>query len=119
MKHLIAATALTAFLPALLLAQKTSFDFDKATDFAKYRTYALKEGTPVGDTLIDNRITAAIETELVAKGLTKNDAAPDVVVVYHMAFDKEQEITSYDTGYGGYGAYGYRWGGGWGTTEVR
>ena len=37
--------------------------------------------------------------------------------VYHVAFDKQQDITAYSTG--GYGGYGYRWGGGWGTTDVR
>ncbi len=69
--------------------------------------------------MIDNRIVAAIETELAAKGLTRNDATPDVVVVYHVAFDKKQDITTYSTGGGGYGGYGYGWGGGWGTTDVR
>jgi len=37
-------------------------------------------------------------------------------VVYHVAFDKQKDITAYNSGYGG---YGYRWGGGWGTTNVR
>jgi hypothetical protein len=103
-------------LPALALAQKTSFDFDKTADFSKFKTYALKDGTKVGDPLIDNRIVSAIEGQLAAKGLTKNDAKPDIVVVYHVAFDKQKDITSYNTGYG---AYPYRWGGGWGTTSVR
>ena len=71
----------------------------------------------MGDPLVHNRIVAAIEAELAAKGLTKNDASPDIVVVYHVAFDKKQDITSYSTG-GGYGGYGYRYGGGWGTTTT-
>jgi hypothetical protein len=118
MKTRVAAAAIACLLPALVLAQKTSFDFDKAADFATFKTYALKEGTNVGDPLIDKRIVAAIESELAAKGMTSNDAKPDVVVVYHVAFDKKQDITAYSTG-GGYGRYGYRWGGGWGTTDVR
>jgi hypothetical protein len=41
-----------------------------------------------------------------------------------VAFDKEQDITSFSSGYaGGYGPYGYRYGGGWGSattsTQVR
>jgi len=115
MKSLCVA-ALVLLLPALAAAQKTSFDFDKTADFSKYKTYALKDGTKVGQPLIDNRITAAIQEQLAAKGLTKNDASPDIVVVYHVAFDKQQDITAYSSGYGG---YGYRWGGGWGTTDVR
>jgi hypothetical protein len=118
MKAFIAAAALVLLAPALALAQKTSFDYDKSADFSKYKTYTLKDGTKVGQPLIDNRIVAAIEEQLKAKGLTRNDSAPDIVVVYHVAFDKKQDITAYSTG-GGYGAYGYRYGGGWGTTDVR
>ena len=119
MKSLIAVAAIVLLLPALALAQKTSFDFDKTTDFSKLKTYTLKDGTKVSDPLIHNRIVAAIEAEMVAKGLSKNDAMPDVVVVYHIAFDKKQDITTFSSGYGGYGPYGYGWGGGWGTTDVR
>jgi hypothetical protein len=48
-----------------------------------------------------------------------------VFVVYHMAFDKEKDISTFSSGYGGgYGAYGWGWGGGgWAggttTTQVR
>jgi hypothetical protein len=110
------AVAALALLPALALAQKTSFDYDKTADFASFKTFTLKDGTSVGDPLIDKRIVAALEAELAAKGLTKNDASPDVAVVYHIAFDKQKDITAWSTGGG---PYGYRWGGGWGTTDVR
>jgi hypothetical protein len=110
----IAIIAAVVLAPALLLAQKTSFDYDKTANFAAFKTYALKDGTKVGDPLIDGRIVAAIESELAAKGLTKAADKPDVTVVYHVAFDKKQDITAYNTG-----GMGYRWGGGWGTTDVR
>ena len=116
MTRMLTVAALV-LLPALAQAQKTSFDYDKMADFAKFKTYAFKDGTKVGDPLIDKRIVTALETELAAKGLTKNDTKPDLVVVYHVAFDKQKDITAYNTG--GYGGYGYRWGGGWGTTDVR
>ena len=95
--------------PMVLLAQKTSFDYDKTVNFAALKTYALQDGKKVGDPLIDNRITAAIEAELAAKGFTPAASAPDVFVTYHVAFDKKQDITTYSTGGAGY----YRWGGGW------
>ena len=117
MTRTMTVAALALLLPALALAQKTSFDFDKTADFTKFKTYALKDGTKVGDPLIDRRIVTAIETELAAKGLTKNDATPDLAVVYHVAFDKQKDITAYNTG-AGYGPYAYRWGGGWGTTTT-
>ena len=116
--RIITVALMVLVAPALLLAQKTTTDYDKNTDFTRFKTYAFKDGTKAGNPLIDNRIVAALETELAAKGLTKS-AKPDVVVVYHVATDKQQDVTAYSSGYGGgYGAYGYRYGGGWGTTTT-
>jgi len=123
MKSLTVAIALV-LAPALLIAQKVSYDYEKTANFASFKTYAHKDGTKVGQQLIDDRIVAAIDAQLATKGLTKSDAAPDLFVVYHVAFDKEKDISTYSSGYGGgYGAYGWGWGGGWGggttTTQVR
>src|SRR4029453_13553986 len=122
-KHVVLALA-ALLAPAVVLAQKTSYDYDKSANFASYKTYALKDGTKVGQPLIDDRIVAAIEAQLAAKGLKKVDANPDVFVVYHTAFDKQKDISTFSSGYGGgYGGYGWRYGGGWAggtsTTQVR
>lgn len=114
MQRTLATVALVLVVPALMLAQKTSYDYEKTADFASFKTFAFKEGTKAGQPLIDNRIVAAIEAELGAKGLTKSETDPDVFVVYHVAFDKEKDISTYSSGYGGgYGPYGWGWGGGW------
>ncbi|HTG98687.1 MAG TPA: DUF4136 domain-containing protein [Vicinamibacterales bacterium] len=123
-KKLVIALVAMVVAPALLLAQKVSYDYNKGANFASYKTYQQKDGTKVGQQLIDDRIVAAIDTELAAKGLTKATADPDLVVVYHVAFDKEKDISTFSSGYGGgYGPYGYGWGGGWAggttTTQVR
>jgi len=122
-KRLMSAAIALLVAPAVLVAQKTSYDFEKSANFAAFKTYAHKAGTPVGQSLVDDRIIAAIETQLAAKGLTKAAADPDVYVVYHMAFDKEKDISTYSSGGGGYGGYGWGWGGGWAggttTTQVR
>jgi hypothetical protein len=124
MQMKFAATALALLLvPALLSAQKTSYDYDKTADFTTYKTYSLRDGTKVGQQLIDDRIVSAIEAELALKGFKKADTNQDVFIVYHVAFDKEKDISTYSSGYGGYGAYGWGWGGGWAggtaTTQVR
>ena len=112
-KAISTAIAVLVVAPALLLAQKVSYDYEKSADFKSYKTYAHKEGTKVGQQLIDDRIVAAIDTQMAAKGFTKS-ATPDVYVVYHVAFDKEKDISTFSSGYaGGYGPYGYGWGGGW------
>ena len=124
-RQLVAGIAALCLFPALVLAQKVSYDFNKTANFAAFRTYAHKDGTKVGQSLIDERIVNAIDGALAARGMTKSDTSPDVFVVYHVAFDKEKDISTYSSGYaGGYGPYGWGWGGGgWGggmtTTQVR
>ena len=120
--RVLAGLLALTLVPSLAMAQKTSYDYDKAADFASFKTYAVKPGTPVGQQLIDDRIASAIDSALAAKGLTKTTTNPDVVVVYHMAFDKEKDISTFSSGYGGgYGPYGYGWGGGWagGSTHTQ
>jgi len=123
-RTMVAALAALVMAPALLVAQKVSYDYDKGANFAGFKTYAHKEGTKVGQQLIDDRIVSAIDTQMAAKGFTKNEASPDVFVVYHVAFDKQKDISTFSSGYGGgYGPYGWGWGGGWAggttTTQVR
>ena len=121
-KTLIAVALAAMTAPAVLIAQKTSYDFEKTANFLAFKTYAHKDGTKVGQELIDARIVNAIDTQLAEKGLTKADASPDLFVVYHVAFDKEKDISTYSSGYGGgYGPYGWGWGGGWagGTTHTQ
>jgi hypothetical protein len=119
MRSLALAFAI-ALLPISAAAQKTTYDFDKTAPFAQFRTYAMKDGTKTGNELIDKRLVAAIEAQLAAKGLVKNDTTPDVFVVFHIAFDEQKDISAYSSG-PMYGGYGYGWGGGWGstTTDVR
>jgi hypothetical protein len=121
-KTMIAIAAAALLAPGVLLAQKTTYDFEKSANFAAFKTYAHKDGTKAGQELVDKRIVDAIDAQLAAKGLTRVDASPDVFVVYHMAFDKEKDISTYSSGYGGgYGPYGWGWGGGWagGSTHTQ
>jgi len=104
-----------ALTPIVVYAQQTSYDYDKTATFASYKTYALKEGTPVGNELIDSRIAASIDNQLALKGLKKAESSPDVLVAYHVAFDKQKDISAWSTGSG---PYGWGYGGGWGTTTT-
>jgi len=115
--RIFALALAVALLPAFAAAQKTTYDYDKSAPFATFKTYAWKDGTKAGNELIDKRLVEGIEAQLAAKGLTKNDASPDVFVVYHVAFDQQKDISSYSSG-PMYGGYGWGWGGGWGTTTT-
>jgi uncharacterized protein DUF4136 len=99
---LIAALALSA----VVAAQKTSFDFDRGVEFSKFRTYAWKNGTPAGEPFLDKRIVSAIDSQLVAKSLTKTDTNPDVYVRYHIGLGLQKSVSGFGTASGSYGPRG-------------
>jgi hypothetical protein len=105
-------------IAAVAAAQKVSFDYDRAADFAGLSTFAFKNGTSSGNPLLDRRIVSAIAETLSARGMTRRDANPDLFIVTHLTFEKRKDITAYSTK-PGYGPYGWSWGGGWGLTDVR
>src|SRR5215475_1290444 len=104
--------ALMFVVSSSLHAQDVRYNFDKNTDFSKFKTYkwvAIKDAAPVDD-LTDKQIKAALDAELAAKGLSKVDADnADLFVGYQTAIGSEKQFTSYNTGWG----YGPGWGGGW------
>ena len=69
-------------VPSAALA-KVTVDWDKSKDFSKYNTFAWKEGTPLKNTLMQNRIEAAIEGALVEDGLMQVEGSPDLYVIFH------------------------------------
>ncbi len=101
---------------------KVAYDYDKQADFSKYKTYIISEETTkmAGvNQLNRDRIIAAVETQMAAKGFTKAENA-DVILDIRIKGEEVQTATA--TTSGGYGAgYGYgRWGygGGFSTTTV-
>ena len=102
MKRPVAPLAVVAFgllLPAVMLAQKTSFDL-RQDPWTSPRSRRTRRRTARKSAIHSSTsgIVDSIDAELTAKGLTKNDANPDVTVIYHVAFDKKQDITTYSTG---------------------
>jgi hypothetical protein len=127
MKRVLGLAAAMLLIGSFAAAQDVSYNFDQQADFTKYKTYkwvAVKGGEQP-DELTVKQITAAIEKQLTAKGLTKatGDAA-DVYVAYQIAVSKEKELSTWDTGYtmgpGWGGRYygGYHGGGGISTTTT-
>jgi hypothetical protein len=101
---------------------KVSSDYDKSAGFAGYKTYAFTEESQniQLDDLNKNRILSAVSTELTAKGFTKSDSNPDVLIDIKIKGEQKQTATANTSGgYGGYGAgYRYGWGGGFSTTTI-
>jgi len=116
-------TALPFILPLLLIsavlaAQQISFDFDRAADFSKYRTFTWREGTNAPDTFLHKRIVTAVESELAARGLTRNDTKPDLYVLYHVVLDTRKTVTGWN-GDGGFGPPPWAWGPGGGRVDLQ
>ena len=112
----VRSTVLTASLVALVaLACSTlrvSSDYDPATDFAKFRTYAWlpEEPTPTGrprldSPLLHDRIRKAIDRSLEAKGYQRTEH-PDFLVRFDLSAERKLDIDTYNAGfYRGYGYY--------------
>ena len=95
---------------------QVSYDYDKTTDFNKYKSYAYTADAlnlGVGD-LNRNRMLAAIDAEMAARGITKSDN-PDALIDLIVKAKERTEATATNTG-GYYGRYGYA--GGFGTTQI-
>jgi hypothetical protein len=95
------------------LGQDVRYNFDKDTDFSKFKTYkwvVLKDAKQL-DNLVDKQIKTAVDAQLATKGLTKtDDDKADLYIGYQAAVGEEKQFTSYSSGWG----YGGGWyGGGW------
>src|SRR5262245_50424986 len=64
-------------------------DVDRRADFQRYRTFDVRDGQVVreglpdpGDTLVRDRVDAALSAELTEKGLRPDPKRPDLIVSY-------------------------------------
>jgi len=112
MKRLILLVVILCTLAPFVLAQKTTVDWDRSvTDFSGFKTYSWTK--PVKSTpnpLMDQRIVAAIDSQLAAKGLQKAESGGDLLVTYSAGIHKETSAVA--TGFGG-----WRRGGGMGRVD--
>ena len=113
MKRLFTVSVVLVLLGAgAALAQDVRYNFDKETDFSKFKTYKwvpIKDAAKVSD-LVDKQIRDAMDAELATKGLTKVDGEDaNLFIGYQPAVGEEKQFNSYSTGWG----YGPGWGGGW------
>ena len=96
---------------------KVSTDYDKETDFSKFKSYNFTEealNLPLND-LNKKRLITAVSNELSKKGMSKSDN-PDVLVDIKVSAEKKQSATATTDWYGA--GYRYRWGGGFTTTSI-
>lgn len=94
-------------------AQDIKYNFLQGTDFSKYKTYKWVKvpNAQYPNSIVDEQIMRAIDTQLATKGLTKTEDNPDLYVVYQVAVNQEKQWNSYSSGGTGWGWGGW---GGWG-----
>lgn len=92
------ATACAALIFPLLLipqldAQKVKIEYDKKTDFSKFKTYAWVPGTPVFDPHLDAYIKNSVIDMLRHLGMTEAPVnAADLLVTYHAAIGTDLSV---------------------------
>lgn len=80
-------------------AQKTSADYDQNVNFSSYKTFAFSNKIGARNPLVNDMIVAAVERELTARGLTKADADPDLLVTYLAASGLDLKVASVSFGH--------------------
>lgn len=114
------------FLPVAALAVlagcatvSVATDYDHTFDFSRVHTFEIDGGHLVhngvaddGNTLVKDRIAAALRAALQAKGLQETSENPDLVVGYYGGARSQTEIEGM-AAYGPGAGYGPFWSGGW------
>jgi hypothetical protein len=110
----VAAAALAAGCSSVSVAT----DYDESADFGSMRTYAWMAHAPgepppfAGNTIVEKRVTGAVERELGARGFFRDDASPTFLVVTHTVTREHTDVTTWPSswGYGWHGRHGHSWG---------
>jgi hypothetical protein len=98
-------------------SMQVATDFDRAANFAPLKTYSWRDGTKLPNPLMSERVVAAVDANLKAKGLTRVDSGGDITVTYHASADKSVDVQSFSTG-SPYGCWGGCYSGSMTSTTV-
>lgn len=94
------------------LGQQVKTDYDRSVDFNQYKTYSW-ERVQTQNTLWVDRIKAAVDSALAAKGWTQVTSGGNVAIVAMEMTKDHQTLNTYYDNFGG--GWGWRWGGGFGN----
>ena len=111
LKRSICFSIAIAILSATASLAEVKTDYDRNAEFARYKTYSWGNVHTQNPLWVD-RIKAAVNAALAAKGWTEVEAGGDVsIMAMEMTKDHRTLNTFYDNFGGG---WGWRWGGGFG-----
>ncbi len=75
-------------------AQDVAVDFDKGTDFSRFKTYSWTSGVPAKNPLIDQQIRTSIGGQLAARGLRHVEKGGDLSALYFVAIDRDLQVST-------------------------
>jgi hypothetical protein len=114
-RTILASVGVVLLFASASFAQQVKTDYDRGTDFSRYKTYSW-EKVQTQDQLWVDRIKEAVNAALAAKGLTPVGSGGDISVVAIEMTKNQRTLNTFYDGFGG----GWRGGGGFGnaTTTV-
>ena len=81
---ILVSTAMLFGQPAIA---DVEIEYDEKFNFSWLRRFAWTEGTPSEDPLLQKRIEAAIQRELIPRGIRKDAEDPDFLIAIHFEGD--------------------------------
>ena len=111
----IVLIALALFLPIASFAQQVKTDYDRAANFSQYKTYSW-EKVQTADPLWVDRIEAAVNAALAAKGWTPVKSGGDISIIAMEINRDHQTLNTYYDDFGG--GWGWRGFGGFGESTT-
>ena len=105
MKSLALGVALLTMLAACASSPTVHTDSDPSAQFSQYRTYSWLAKPEGVSPLAQERIIAAVDAQLQAKGWTQADSGGDVCIVAIKTSQTERTLQTFYDGMGG----GWRW----------
>jgi hypothetical protein len=104
-----------ALLSGIASAQQVKTDYDRAANFAQYKTYSW-QNVKTQDPLDVGRIKNAVNAALAAKGWSQVDSGGDVCIMAMEITRNQQTLNTFYDGFGG--GWGWRRFGGGGFGEA-
>jgi hypothetical protein len=114
-KGLVLLIGLIFLFAGRAAAQQVKTDYDRSSNFAQYKTYSW-EHIKTQDPLDVDRIKAAVNAALAAKGWTQVDSNGDISIVALEITRNQQTLNTFYDGFGG--GWGWRRFGGGGLGEA-
>ena len=95
------------------LANKVTSDYDRTTNFSKYRTFMWIQPPEVKEAFMSSRIMESVNGHLTVRGLRQVCEGADLAVGSHLATEERHTWETY------YSGSDWGWGPTWSTTEMR